>query len=202
MDMNKQTDPQSRADEDKEERKGRPYAEALDWTEALVFSLVVIILVFSFFVRIITVDGQSMERTLHTSDKVVLTTIGYEPEYGDIVVVNMPNWIDRPFIKRIIATGGQSVDIDFSSGRVIVDGQMLNEPYINDIIREDVYQQLDFPLVVPEGTVFVMGDNRNASTDSRSALVGCVDKRYVMGKAQFRIFPLNSLGSIYKNMDW
>ncbi|MBQ4248468.1 MAG: signal peptidase I [Clostridia bacterium] len=200
MDINKEPLPEIGADGANEEKPQRPYAEALDWTEALVFSLVVIILVFSFFVRIITVDGESMERTLHTSDKVVLTTVGYEPEYGDIVVVNMPNWTDRPFIKRIIATGGQTVDIDFSSGKVIVDGQTLNEPYINDIIREAVYQQIDFPIVVPEGTVFVMGDNRNASTDSRSGLIGCVDERYVMGKAQFRIFPVSSLGSIYKNM--
>lgn len=175
--------------------------EVFEWTEALVFSLVVIILIFSFFFRIITVVGDSMLQTLHTDDKVVVSTLGYEPEYGDIVVVNMPNWSDRPFIKRIIATEGQSVDIDFDTGSVVVDGIYLDEPYINDIIREKVYQQVEFPLVVPEDFVFVMGDNRNASTDSRSALIGCIDERYVMGKAVSRIFPFSAFGSIYGNME-
>jgi len=185
-----------------EQEKNSGYStEIFEWVEALVFSLVVIILIFSFCFRIITVMGDSMLQTLKSEDKLIVSSINYEPEYGDIVVVNMPNWTDRPFIKRIIATEGQKVDIDYNTGSMVVDGEYLYEPYINEEIREVSYEELDFPVRVPEGHVFVVGDNRNHSTDSRSGLIGCVDERYIMGKAVTRIYPIGNIGSIYDNME-
>ena len=108
------------------------------------------------------------------------------------MVVNQPNEFGKPLIKRIIALEGQAVDIDFKTGVVTVDGQVLDEPYIST--PTTVYEGVDFPVTVPEGTVFVMGDNRQNSTDSRSEMVGFIDTRYILGKAIFRIFPFNTFG--------
>ena len=114
-----------------------------------------------------------------------ITAAGYQPKYGDVVIISQPNQYNEVLIKRIIAVGGQTVDVDATAGTVTVDGKVLYEPYI----REQTLTQgnMNFPLTVPEGYVFVMGDNRNHSTDSRYKSIGLIDERYIMGKAFYRV---------------
>jgi len=165
--------------------------ELFEWGDSVVYSVVVVILMLSFVFRMIGVVGSSMVSTLHNGDRVVLVSLGHKPKQGDIVVLTKLN---DPLVKRVIATGGQSVDIDFSRGIVYVDGQALDEPYINEPTnrREDVV----FPVIVPKGFVFVMGDNRNYSSDSRNSQVGFVDERYVLGRVIFRVFPYSRFGQV------
>ena len=166
----------------------------LEWYEALVFAVIILVIAFSFAFRIIEVQGISMEPTLQNEDRLLVWGAGYTPADGDVVVLD--GYIDfgKPLVKRIIATSGQTVDIDFASGDVTVDGQVLEESYIAD--RTSVSGDITFPLTVPEGKVFVMGDNRNHSTDSRFSTVGCIDERDVLGRVVFRITPLSKAGVI------
>lgn len=169
-------------------------SEIYDWIQCLVSALLICVLVFAFFVRIIGIIGSSMVPTFHDKDSVIISNIFYEPQQGDVVVLRKLQFQDKPIIKRIIAVEGQTVDIDFEKGIVYVDDQPLNEPYI----AEPTLTPLDFDgeITVPEDCVFVMGDNRNNSTDSRSSLIGCVDTRYIMGKVLLRILPINQFGKI------
>lgn len=164
--------------------------EILEWLESIVFASVAAIFLFTFIVRLAAVEGHSMEPTLYERDRLVIRTIGYEPEIGDIVVIELPDM--DPLIKRIIAMEGQKVDIDFENGVVYRDGTALEEPYT----AEPTYREEDvsFPVTVPEGCVFVMGDNRNHSTDSRDSMVGMVPVEYVIGEAVFRFMPFDSFG--------
>ena len=166
--------------------------EVYEWVESLVYSLVVVVLLFTFVFRIVGVDGNSMLPTLHNEDRVILTNLFYEPKRGDIVVVTQPNERNEPIIKRIIATGGQEVNIDFQKHEVYVDGELLQEDYI--LAPTALPYDVKFPVTVPEGKVFVMGDNRNDSWDSRASGVGFIDERYILGEAVFRVYPFNSLG--------
>lgn len=165
-----------------------------DWLEAVVFAIVLVVLCFSFAVRMVRVEGESMLQTLHEGDRIFITELAGEPDYGDIVVLNKPNFTSRPFVKRLIAKEGDTVDINFDAGEVSVNGSVLTEDYLNTPTTD--YEGVDFPLTVPEGYVFVMGDNRQHSTDSRSTLIGLVDERYVMGKAVLRVYPFNKIGSV------
>ncbi len=170
---------------------------AFEWIEALFFAVTIVMIFFTFFFRIVTVDGDSMLPTLHDNDKLVLYSQAYRNvQYGDIVVVTQPNVYNEPLIKRVIATEGQTVDIDFENGKVYVDGKELEEDYINELTYTQAYNSTEFPCTVPENGLFVMGDNRNHSTDSRSAEIGIIDERYVLGKAVLRIFPFDSFGTI------
>ena len=147
------------------------------WLQALVMALVALILIFTLVGRIIGVDGHSMVPTLHNGDMLILQSIGYEPRQGDVVVLTKPfGSVKSPIVKRIIAVGGQTVDIDYDAGTVSVDGQVLNEPYINELMHTPSYENLS-SLTVPEGSIFVMGDNRNNSADSRDVDLGVVDNR-------------------------
>ena len=160
-----------------------------EWTQALVCSVLAVVLLFTFVVRLIGVDGHSMVPTLQDGDRLlVLNSLwddGYQ--YGDIVVLRKDTFMEEPIVKRVIATEGQTVDIDFAAGDVYVDGELLEEDYINEPTY--VEEGTEFPLTVPEGSIFVMGDNRNHSSDSRSSDLGTVDTRYVIGKAVFLLFP-------------
>ena len=160
-----------------------------EWTQALVCSVLAVVLLFTFVVRLIGVDGHSMVPTLQDGDRLLVLNSLWDSdyEYGDIVVLRKESFLEEPIVKRVIATEGQTVDIDFASGSVYVDGELLEEDYINELTYVDEGTQ--FPLTVPEGSIFVMGDNRNHSSDSRSSDLGTVDTRYVIGKAVFLLFP-------------
>lgn len=170
----------------KEQEEGR---DLYEWVQALVCSVLAVVLVFTFVIRMIGVDGHSMVPTLQNGDRLlVLNSLLYHDyQYGDIVVLRKDTFLEKPIVKRVIATAGQTVDIDFSTGSVYVDGEVLEEPYINE--RTYLEEGTEFPLTVPEGSIFVMGDNRNHSSDSRDSRLGTVDTRYVIGKAVFLAFP-------------
>lgn len=167
-------------------------SEAYDWIQCLVSALLICVLVFAFFVRIIGIKGSSMVPTFHDRDSVIISDLFFEPKYGDVVVLRKQTFQKEPIIKRVIATEGQTVDIDFDAGIVYVDGKALSEPYVNSPTNN----RIDFTgkITVPQNCVFVMGDNRNDSTDSRCSLIGCVDRRYIMGKVLLRILPVNKFG--------
>ena len=161
--------------------------EVYDWLQCIVAALLVCVLVFVFIARLIGVVGSSMYPTLKNGDRLIISKLFYTPQVGDIVVLRKESFKDEPIVKRIIATEGQTVEFDFDKGVVYVDGVELEEDYIN----APTYESLDItePVTVPDGCVFVMGDNRNASTDSRDSRIGCVDTRYIMGRAIFLIIP-------------
>lgn len=172
-----------------QEKKQSAGRELYEWVQALVGSVLVVVLVFAFVIRLIGVDGSSMEPTLKHGDRLlVLNSLWYNDyQYGDIVVLRKDSFMEEPIVKRVIATGGQTVDIDFSEGIVYVDTVALEEEYINEATHLE--EGTEFPLTVPQGSVFVLGDNRNHSSDSRDSRLGTVDTRYVIGKAVFLAFP-------------
>ena len=169
-------------------------AEVYDWIQCIIFALVFCVLLFVFAVRMVNVVGHSMVPTLEQSDKVVISNLFYHPKQGDVVVLRKQTLMDEPIVKRIIATEGQTVDIDFDDGVVYVDGKALDEPYVNEPVHDR--ENFEGKITVPEGCVFVMGDNRNASTDSRDARLGCVDTRYIMGRVYFTLFPVKNIGVV------
>ncbi len=168
--------------------------EAFEWYEALISAALVLVLVFSFFFRIIQVDGASMVPTLQNGDKLIVWGAGYEPQRGDVVIVDSYTAYGKPLVKRVIAKGGDTISIDYASGTVTVNGEVLNEDYI----AEPTYlgYDVEFPYTVPEGTVFVMGDNRNNSLDSRSSYVGCIDERDILGKVLVCFLPFSDFGVV------
>ena len=172
--------------EKKQRESGKDFYE---WVQALVCSVLVVVMLFTFVIRMIGVDGHSMVPTLQDGDRLlVLNSMLYDDyKYGDIVVLRKDTFLEEPIVKRVIATEGQTVDIDFSTGSVYVDGVLLKEDYINELTFTE--EGTEFPLTVPEGSIFVMGDNRNHSNDSRDSRLGTVDARYVIGKAVVLAFP-------------
>lgn len=177
-----------------EEKRFQRNVDILDWYDALVFALAVLVLVFAFCVRIVVVSGSSMNNTLSSGDRLLVQSTFYTPQRGDVVVVDSYINYGKPLVKRIIAKGGDTVDIDTQAGVVYVNGQPLNEPYT----AEGTYTagNMQFPLTVPEGSLFLMGDNRQHSTDSRDTSIGFIDERDILGKVLLRIFPLNQIGTI------
>ena len=156
----------------------------------IVYLLAGIMLVLLLLFRVVVVSGPSMMDTLVDGDCLVLVShaVAGEPKYGDIVVVSKKAYKDgEPIIKRVIATEGQEVNIDFYKGIVSVDGVELDEPYVNTPTNE--FEGIEFPQIVPTGCVFVLGDNRNLSKDSRSPEIGMIDKREILGKALVIALP-------------
>lgn len=179
---------------DQENDTGRFTNGLFDWCEAMIFSLILVVVVFTFFFRLIAVDGTSMLPTLQDHDMMIVSDLGYTPERGDVIVVNKETFDLGPIVKRVIAVGGDTVDINFATGEVFVNGEVLDEPYIN----EPTYtaEGTEFPLTVPEGQLFLLGDNRNGSSDSRDPRIGLVDERYVIGHILAVIFPFSSFGVV------
>lgn len=169
-------------------------AELFDWLQSIVFAIIACVLLFMFVARVVTVDGGSMNPTLLHGDRLIVSNLSKNYEYGDVVVFVAPEYMDEPLIKRVIATEGQLVEINFDKGIVKVNEQELYEPYIAELTTDS--QDYDGPIQVPKGCVFVMGDNRNRSTDSRTEEIGCVDTRYILGKAYFTMFPMKSFGAV------
>lgn len=164
-----------------------------NWLQPLIFALVVIILLSVFIGRMIGVDGKSMLPTLHNRDMLVLQSIGYKPTQGDVVVFTQRTFSDQPLVKRVIATGGQTVDINYDANTVTVtdaDGsrRVLDEPYLGEPMRRPSSVS-NTHIEVPEGFLCVLGDNRNNSTDSRFPSVGTVDERCVLGRAVLILLP-------------
>ena len=188
---NRETAPETQA----QQTPVNPHKETYEWVQCVIVALICCVLVFVFFARVIDVVGESMLPTLEQGDKIVITRFAGDYEQGDIVVLRKDTFRKEPIVKRIIAVGGQTIDIDFESGIVYVDGEALDEPYVNEL----TYEQEDFvgPVTVPDDCVFVMGDNRNSSSDSRRETIGCVDTRYIMGKVIFRFLPFSKIGAIY-----
>ena len=166
----------------------------LEWYEGLISAALVLVLIFSFFFLIIQVDGSSMVPTLVNGDKLIVWGAGYTPQRGDVVIVDSYTSYGKPLVKRVIAKGGDTVSIDYATGTVAVNGEVLQEDYI----AEPTYLGYDvqFPYTVPEGTVFVMGDNRNQSLDSRSTYVGCIDERDILGKVLVCFMPFTDFGVV------
>ena len=173
-----------------EERETEDSGSSLfEWTRALVGAVLGVVLFFVIVAQMITVQGPSMQDTLYAGDKVlVLKSALCSIESGDIVMIHQYNaQLNETIIKRVIATEGQTVDIDYDTGTVYVDGVALEEDYIAERTYSD--EGMAFPVTLGEGELFVMGDNRNHSTDSRSTMLGVVDERYVVGKAVLLLFP-------------
>lgn len=165
-----------------------------DIAEMLAVTTITVMLLFAFIVRLNIVDGRSMEQTLFHGQYLAVSDLFYEPKAGDIVILHKINAdpYSNPIVKRVIATEGQVVDIDFETWTLTVDGKTIDEPYRyldNDPLLTAEYS---FPITVPENEIFVMGDNRNHSADSRQIEIGTVDKRCIVGKAVARLAPLKS----------
>lgn len=163
---------------------------AYELVQTLMCAVLVLVLLFTFVVRVVQVDGESMRETLQDQDLLLVLDNwlcgDFQP--GDIVILQEEDFNGGvPIVKRVIATEGQTVDIDFANGTVYVDGVELEEPYIREPIWTD--EGAEFPLTVPEGCVFVMGDNRNDSDDSRNPSLGPVDTRSVLGRVLVLAVP-------------
>ena len=179
--------------------------ELYDWVQCIVEVLIIGVLCFMFLFRVIGVDGHSMVPTLQDRDQLIVSKLFYTPARGDIIVFQTDTFGDDPLVKRIIATEGQTVDIDFNEGIVYVDGVAQKEDYTAELTY--VRESFEGEVTVPEGCLFVMGDNRNASTDSRSYRVGMVDERCIIGKVLFLVIPgkdsvtekvdFSRIGSVY-----
>ena len=206
IERNTEGDP---SDGDESETKKNAILTALkslfDYVEIFSFAILAILLIFTFCFRLCRVDGSSMNNTLQNQEMLITTNVFYEPEQGDIIVFHLSNdHYRQPLVKRVIATEGQTVDINFTTGKVCVDGVVLEEDYIyldggkydmrhefdKQYISTDEKGETHFTATVPEGTVFAMGDNRNHSTDSRAVSVSFVDKNCILGKAVLRLSPL------------
>ena len=183
-------------EETAQEQPRRRGADAYLLLHDLVYILVAVTLLFTFAIRMVGVSGPSMTPTLLNGDNVALLSnfFYHEVEAGDVVVMRIPSFDDQPIVKRVIAKGGQTVDIDFEAGVVYVDGKALEEDYINDLTHLNYADGLSYPVTVPEGCLFVMGDNRNESADSRYGPIGLADERYVLGKVLAIVWPLGRLG--------
>ncbi|MDD6848747.1 MAG: signal peptidase I [Oscillospiraceae bacterium] len=165
-----------------------------EWVHSMIFAIAIVVVLLTFFVRLVDVKGPSMLQTLKSGDKVIITNFMYTPKDGDIVVISHGAQYADPIIKRVIATEGQTLDIDFEKQTVTVDGKVIDEPYTQG-------QTLDkggvIPKVIPEGKVFVMGDNRTVSLDSRSTTIGLIDEMDIIGKAQLVVFPFNDAKTLF-----
>lgn len=168
-------------------KKG-PWDIVYEWIDSFVFSIILILLVFVFCFRVVGVDGESMMPTLNHGDWLTVKAINTEINRGDIVIITQPNDRNEPLVKRVIAVGGDTLDINFVTGQVEVNGEVIDEPYIMEETRNK--GDFDKPIKIPEGYVFVMGDNRNNSLDSRFDSIGIIDERYILGVANARMFPL------------
>lgn len=168
-----------------------------DWIRCVIIAISIVIICLTFVFRLVDVEGSSMDDTLATKDKVIVTNLLYTPKAGDIVVISHGAEYANPIIKRVIATEGQTVELDYENERIIVDGVVIDEPYIKGSTFSGNYGDNEIPEVIPEGKLFVMGDNRKVSLDSRSTEIGLIDDENVIGKAQFVAFPFSDFGYLY-----
>jgi signal peptidase I len=187
-----------------------------DMVESVLFSIFTVILIFTFLFKVASVIGTSMIPTLEEDDKLIIASAFYNnPKQKDIIIVDSQNahlpkdtdgdgvvddvveseGINKTIVKRVIATAGQTIDIDFSTGNVSIDGEVIHEAYINDLtLLDESKGEFEYPLTIPEGYVFVLGDNRGVSKDSRSCEIGLIDIDDIVGKVVLRISPMEKFG--------
>ncbi len=196
----------------KKDRKQSRFADVFDCLETFCYALVLMMILFVFVLRFVTVNGTSMVETLQHNDKLIISDVLYTPSTGDIVVIDADGLFqDRYIIKRVIATGGQTVDLNFENWEVRVDGTLLEEDYVHydgTPMKTEMWIETSESVVktyedgmlkkasftVPEGQIFVMGDNRNGSSDGRQ--VGCLDEDRVLGRVLIRVGPKSSFGRV------
>ena len=169
-----------------------------DFASTILSAVLIICVIFTFFFKVSTVSGQSMENTLHNGDTLIISAISKNMEYGDVVVISQPNVYSKVIIKRVIAVGGQTVKFDYKKGTVSVDGEVLNEPYIKEHMNMSILMKSEY--VVPEGKLFVMGDNRNHSADSRDMGIGLIDEDYIVGKVIYKFGDKELFNSDFKEL--
>lgn len=174
-------------------------SELYEWAESIVFALAIVVVIFTFLLRPVGVEGISMMDTLKNGDKVVIYNINYKPHQGDIVVLSVPTAkeLKAPIIKRVVAVGGQTVRIDYNTNKVYVDGKEFVAPIKEPMVKREGSDIYSTPFKVPNDSVFVMGDNRNHSFDSRYKEIGPVKVKNILGRAVFRILPFNSFGFLH-----
>ena len=210
QEMNRSEAVQEEAKPQTSAKKQGLFHDIMDIIETMMVSVFVVLLLFTYIMRPVTVDGRSMNPTLVNQDKLVMFRLCYAPTRGDIVVVDNQEGhvldengrvkasgysLHENIIKRIIAVAGQTVEVDEKAGKVYVDGVELDEPYINEPTLSNDGAFI-YPITVPEGYVFVMGDNRNHSTDSRDSRVGFISEDDIIGKVALRILPLDKFGAV------
>ena len=189
---------ESLPEEDKKEKTlGK---EIFEWLQAIVVAVVIAMFLRTFIFTLVNVSGASMQPTLQHEDKLIVWRLGYTPQKGDVIIFKPKGHEDTPYVKRVIATEGQTVDIKYNEAKgycdVYVDGQMLTEDYIKAKIDINHMGTMKFPATVPENCVFAMGDNRNNSKDSRFKDVGMVTEDSIIGHAVLRLWPLQEIGLI------
>lgn len=177
--------------ETKEDKKS---VSAFDWISSIMVSFVVIFIIFCFFFRVVQVSGGSMTNTLQNGDWLLVSNNGDDIKFGDIIVASPPTYENGPVIKRVIGVEGDEIYIDFEKGLVYVNGEVLDEPYAKTLTNESY--DVTFPVKVPEDHIFVLGDNRNGSLDSRSTKIGFIHEKYVLGRVLIRIFPFKEIDYI------
>ena len=189
--MNEDTEKNEAAVNEPQPEKRTLAQSLVDIASVVSTSIITIMIIFTFIFRIVGVVGPSMQQTLHGGDWLFVSAFITSPDRGDIVIITQPNaFDDEPIVKRVIAVGGDKIDIDFETGSVYVNDKLLNETYLNTPTTTDEYAWT-YPMVIPEGQVFVMGDNREHSTDSRSDMVGLIDERYILGQVRVRFSPIS-----------
>lgn len=178
------------------EQKSAPSTldNAIEWVESVASALIIIVIIFVFLGRQATVEGYSMENTFYDQDKVLVNNSFYEPQKGQVIALYSGN-LDKPLIKRVVAVAGDTVDVDYDANVVYVNGEATKEAYIKEPMRYPPgnYAMTELPVTVPEGMVFVMGDNRNHSEDSRYQEVGLINEDTIIGKVILRFYPFDQL---------